>query len=219
MSDSTDWSKYVANINTSGSTGWTPKPAPWVEAIDGVKDRTRYLPRVFNPHTRPSTHGLNRPAIPFNPKTGTYDLTGLPGNREGGGDQETKTATTSIFTDAFFLALPDYEIEALLSLKSLTGNEILQVAHRENFYTTSAVLNNNILDIVDSINFYSPTQIIKLQKPDLSYFQNNLGAYRVSLTSSVVTINIPSPGIDQSFKMEVETFAPKSIKNDTIYTL
>jgi hypothetical protein len=137
----------------------------------------------------------------------------------GGGDGSTKTAITSIFTDAFFLALPDYEIEALLSLKSLTGNEILQVAHRENFYTTNAVLNSNILDIVDSKNFYSPTQIIKLQNPDLSYFQNNLGAYRVSLTSSVVTINIPSPGIDQSFKVEVETFAPKSIKNDTIYTL
>lgn len=134
---------------------------------------------------------------------------------DGGG--ETKTATTSIFTDTFFLASPDYEVEALLSLKSLTGNEILSVAHRENFYTTSAVLNKNVLDIVDSINFYSPTQIIKLQNPDLSYFQNNVGAYRLSLTSSIVTINIPSAGIDQSFKIEVETFAPNSIKNDTIY--
>lgn len=135
----------------------------------------------------------------------------------GGGSGETKTATTSIFTDTFFLASPDYEVEALLSLKSLTGNEILSVAHRENFYTTSAVLNKNVLDIVDSINFYSPTQIIKLQNPDLSYFQNNVGAYRLSLTSSIVTINIPSAGIDQSFKIEVETFAPNSIKNDTIY--
>ena len=139
------------------------------------------------------------------------------GEGEGGGGGSTKTATTSIFTDTFFLASPDYEIDALLSLKSLTGNEILQVAHRENFYTTSAVLNNNVLDIVDSINFYSPTQIIKLQNPDLSYFQNNVGAYRLSLTSSIVTINIPSAGIDQSFKIEVETFAPNSIKNDTIY--
>lgn len=136
----------------------------------------------------------------------------------GGGGGSTKTATTSIFTDTFFLASPNYEVEILLSFKSLTGNEILQVAHRQNFYTTNAVLNSNILDIVDSINFYSPTQIIKLQNPDLSYFQNNVGAYRLSLTSSVVTISIPSAGIDQSFKIEVETFAPNSIKNDTIYT-
>lgn len=141
------------------------------------------------------------------------------GEGEGGGSGgSTKTATTSIFTDTFFLASPDYEIEALLSLKSLTGNQILNVAHRENFYTTNAVLNRNILDIIDSINFYSSTQIIKLQNPDLSYFQNNVGAYRLSLTSSVVTISIPSAGIDQSFKIEVETFAPNSIKNDTIYT-
>jgi hypothetical protein len=135
----------------------------------------------------------------------------------GTGVVSTKTATPSIFTDAFFSTLPNYSIDALLSLKSLTGNEILQVAHRQNFYTNNAVLNSNILDIVDSINFYSPTQIIKLQKPDLSYFQNNLGSYRLSFVDSTVTINIPSTGIDQSFKMEVETFAPNFIKNDTIY--
>ena len=136
----------------------------------------------------------------------------------GGKNVTIKTADTSIFTDAFFSTLPNYSIDALLSLKSLTGNEILQVAHRQNFYTNSAVLNSNILDIVDSINFYSPTQIIKLQKPDLSYFQNNVGTYKVSLISSIVNINIPSTGINQSFKMEVETFAPNFIKNDTIYT-
>jgi hypothetical protein len=171
----------------------------------------------YQRHTRPSTRGLGRKAIPFIPETGKY---GKDPNKKTGGSNDDgiiKPATTSIFTDTFFLASPDYEIEALLSLKSLTGNEILQVAHRQNFYTTSAVLNSNILDIVDSINFYSPTQIIKLQKPDLSYFQNNLGAYRLSLTSSIVTINIPSTGIDQSFKIEVETFAPNFIKNDTIY--
>lgn len=129
----------------------------------------------------------------------------------------TKTADTSIFTGSFFSALPDYLIEEGLSVKSLTGNEILQVAHRENFYTSGAVLNSNILDIVDSKNFYSPTEIIKLQRPDLSYFQNNLSAYTVSLRSSIIAINVPSAGIDQSYKVQVETFAPKSIKNDTIY--
>jgi hypothetical protein len=172
----------------------------------------------YQRHTRPSTRGLGRKAIPYIPGKGY----GKDPNRktDGGGEDGgggVKTADTSIFTGAFFSTLPNYAIDALLSLKSLTGNQILQVAHRQNFYTTSAVLNSNILDIVDSINFYSPTQIIKLQKPDLSYFQNNLGSYRLSLTDSIVTINIPSPGIDQSFKMEVETFAPNFIKNDTIY--
>lgn len=157
--------------------------------------------------------------VPIIPNPIKKDDQGGGGGGGGGGGNTvtTKTADTSIFTGAFFSTLPNYSIDALLSLKSLTGNEILQVAHRQNFYTNSAVLNSNILDIVDSINFYSPTQIIKLQKPDLSYFQNNLGSYRLSLVDSVVTINIPSPGIDQSFKMEVETFAPKYIKNDTIY--
>jgi len=92
------------------------------------------------------------------------------------------------------------------------------VAHRENFYTTNEVLNSNILDIVESRNFYSPTEIIKLQAPDYSYlFQNNLAAYAVSLTSSIVTVSIPSAGLNQSSKIQVETFAPREIKNDTIY--
>jgi hypothetical protein len=129
----------------------------------------------------------------------------------------TKTADTSIFTYAFFDGQPDYAIEAALSLKSLTGNEILQVAHRQNFYTNNAVLNNNILDIVDSKNFYLPTEIIKLQKGNFSYFQNNLTSYSALLTNSVVTVSIPISETEQSYKLQVETFAPNYVKNDTIY--
>lgn len=190
-------------------------PPPWWETLEGLKNRTTYSPKIYVKEIPKGTYDPNRPIQ--NLKTGVYAKPNIPDDVDVPTDTPTKTATTSIFTDTFFLASPDYEIEALLSLKSLTGNEILQVAHRENFYTTSTVLNKNVLDIVDSINFYSPTQIIKLQNPDLSYFQNNVGAYRLSLTSSIVTINIPSAGIDQSFKIEVETFAPNSIKNDTIY--
>jgi hypothetical protein len=130
-----------------------------------------------------------------------------------------KTSTNANFTGLFFQALPDYSIQAALSLRSLTGNEILQVAHRQNFYTTAEVLNKNIIDIVESREFYSPTEIIKLQTPDYSYlFQNSLAAYDVSLSSSIITVSIPSSRTTQSSKIQVETFAPKYIKNDTIYT-
>ena len=131
---------------------------------------------------------------------------------------DVKTGTNANFTGLFFSSLPNYSIKEALSLRSLTGNEILMVAHRENFYTTNEVLNSNILDIVESRNFYSPTEIIKLQAPDYSYlFQNNLAAYAVSLTSSIITVSIPSAGLNQSSKIQVETFAPREIKNDTIY--
>jgi hypothetical protein len=188
-----------------------PPPPPRFDPFS--KPGKVYMSPMLPGKRRAPEKPFNLATVGLKPKPETPEITEVTTPVE----ITTKTATTSIFTDTFFLASPDYEVEALLSLKSLTGNEILSVAHRENFYTTSAVLNKNVLDIVDSINFYSPTQIIKLQNPDLSYFQNNVGAYRLSLTSSIVTINIPSAGIDQSFKIEVETFAPNSIKNDTIY--
>jgi hypothetical protein len=207
MADSTDWAKYVRDINTSSSTGWVTKSstppaikAPW-----------------YQRHTRPSTHGLGRKAIPYIPGKG-YGKD--PNKKPGGSDDDAiiKPATTSIFTYAFFDGQPDYAIEAALSFKSLTGNEILQVAHRQNFYTNNAVLNNNILDIVDSKNFYLPTEIIKLQKGNFSYFQNNLTSYSALLTNSVVTVSIPISETEQSYKLQVETFAPNYVKNDTIYT-
>lgn len=143
----------------------------------------------------------------------------IPKKDGNGTDTPVKTGTNANFTGLFFSALPNYFIQEALSLRSLTGNEILQVAHRENFYTTGEVLNRNIIDIVESREFYSPTQIIKLQMPDYSYlFQNNVAAYDVSLASSIVTISIPSSRITQSAKIQVETFAPRYIKNDTIYT-
>jgi hypothetical protein len=148
-----------------------------------------------------------------------FELKRYTKSGSGDGNNELKTSTNANFTGLFFSALPNYFIQEALSLRSLTGNEILQVAHRENFYTTGEVLNRNIIDIVESREFYSSTQIIKLQMPDYSYlFQNNVAAYDVSLASSIVTISIPSSKMTQSAKIQVETFAPRYIKNDTIYT-
>ena len=133
---------------------------------------------------------------------------------------ETKTVNTSNFTEIYFNSLPDYSIEEQLSLASLVGTELLRMSHRENFNTTSLVLNSNILELADTVYSFSPTELIKLQNPDLSYFQNNLSAYTISggNNDAVVTINIPNYKAEPSYKIEVENIAPKYIKNDTIYT-
>ena len=132
---------------------------------------------------------------------------------------ETKTVSTSNFTDIYFNSLPDYSIEEQLSLASLVGTQLLQVSHRGNFNTDSLVLNSNILELVDTVYSFSPTQLIKLQNPNLSYFQNNLSAYTISgaNNNAIVTINIPNYKVEPSYKIEVENIAPKYIKNDTIY--
>jgi len=116
--------------------------------------------------------------------------------------------------------LPDYAIEEKLSLAGLVGTELLQVSHRENFNTTNLVLNSNILELTDTVYAFSPTEIIKLQTPNLSYFQNNLSAYTISggTDNAIFTINIPNYKVSNSYKIEVENIAPKYIKNDTIYT-
>jgi hypothetical protein len=183
---------------------WTPIPEPPnVTGAKKIDPKDKFWRAPYLPGMAP------KPTIPFNLAT-----VGRTKNTE-----DVKTSTNANFTGLFFSALPNYSIQEALSLRSLTGNEILQVAHRENFYTTGEVLNRNIIDIVESREFYSPTQIIKLQMPDYSYlFQNNVAAYDVSLASSIVTISIPSSRITQSAKIQVETFAPRYIKNDTIYT-
>jgi len=137
----------------------------------------------------------------------------------GGGNNQTKPANNSNFIETFFIALPDLAIEEKLSLVGLTGNELLEVSHRENFYTTNSVLNSNIMDLVDTLTNISPKQIIKLQDPNLAYFKNNLYAYTTSVTTSnaIATITIPISEVQPSYKIEVENFAPKYIKNDTIY--
>jgi hypothetical protein len=138
----------------------------------------------------------------------------------GGSGKTVKTANIASFEQTIFDSLPNYYIEEKVSLIGLTANEILQVSHRQNFYTSSAVLNDNILNLVDTISSFSPTEIIRLQVPDLGYFQNNLSSYSVSLPemSSIVTISIPNDKANSSYKVEVENFAPRYIKNDTIYT-
>ena len=140
------------------------------------------------------------------------------GTTTNNGSSSVKTASTSTFSESFYSILPNYDIEAYLSLQNLTGNEILNVSHRQNFYTDNRVLNSNIIDIIDYVNFFSPSQIITMQKPDVVQYKTNLVDYDYLIASSIVTVNIPSYKIEKSYKLEVEHFAPKYIKNDTIYT-
>jgi hypothetical protein len=208
-----------------------PKPSKYVNTPYGPVLRTK-LGRgpTFSPATASQfapgqvvggyIDSVTLMCVPIIPNPIKQDGNGSGGgNGGGGGGDDVKTSTNANFTGLFFSALPNYSIQEALSLRSLTGNEILQVAHRQNFYTTAEVLNKNIIDIVESREFYSPTEIIKLQTPDYSYlFQNSLAAYDVSLSSSIITVSIPSSRTTQSAKIQVETFAPKYIKNDTIYT-
>jgi hypothetical protein len=215
MSDSIDWAKYVRDINTSGSTGWVaPKSnyvLPWGPSVKfGVPellsvDTSKWIALPCTPDLPSGYVGY-----PLEDSTTTTPKTGT----------NTKTVNTSNFTEIYFNSLPDYSIEEQLSLASLVGTELLRMSHRENFNTTSLVLNSNILELADTVYSFSPTELIKLQNPDLSYFQNNLSAYTISggNNDAVVTINIPNYKAEPSYKIEVENIAPKYIKNDTIYT-
>lgn len=153
------------------------------------------------------------------PIASSGDGNGDGGLGSGGSGNSVKTANTSTFEQTVFESLPDYSIDERLSLIGLTANEILEVSHRQNFYTNGAVLNDNILNLVDTVSAFSPTEIIKLQVPNLGYFQNNLSSYNVSLPemSAIVTISIPNDKANSSYKVEVQNFAPRYIKNDTIY--
>jgi hypothetical protein len=207
-----------------------PKPSKYVNTPYGPVLRTQ-LGRgpTFSPETAKQfapgqivggyVDSVLLKCVPIIPNPIKKENEGGGGGSNGGGG-DTKTVNTSNFTEIYFNSLPDYSIEEQLSLASLVGTELLRMSHRENFNTTSLVLNSNILELADTVYSFSPTELIKLQNPDLSYFQNNLSAYTISGASNdaVVTINIPNYKVEPSYKIEVENIAPKYIKNDTIYT-
>lgn len=216
----------------------TPPPTPQPKTYWDAQGKIHYYPPTITPtkyvsfmntpgynmgHADSALKGFNI-VLPCTPDLPSGYIGDQKGKSLSRGDEDTvnggvKTANTSTFEQTVFNSLPDYAIEEKLSLIALTANEFLEVSHRENFYTDNLVLNNNILNLVDTISAFSPTEIIKLQTPDLGYFQNNLSSYAVSLptNSSVVTISIPNYKADSSYKVEVQNFAPRYIKNDTIY--
>jgi hypothetical protein len=212
MSDWENWGKSTNNNPPASLVApksnyvppWGPSVKPGVPESISV-DTSKWIALPCTPDLPSGYVGY-----PLEDSTTTTTKTGT----------NTKTVNTSNFTEIYFNSLPDYSIEEQLSLASLVGTELLRMSHRENFNTTSLVLNSNILELADTVYSFSPTELIKLQNPDLSYFQNNLSAYTISGASNdaVVTINIPNYKVEPSYKIEVENIAPKYIKNDTIYT-
>jgi hypothetical protein len=207
------------NVNNAWSNSWVARGKYYEKHGKKHATGTVYLPAAYKPGQIVGSY-IDRETlmcVPIIPNPVVIKSTGGDNNNNNG-NNPVKAGTDANFLSLVFSALPDYNIQEALSLKALTGNEILQVAHRQNFYTNNEVLNRNIVDLVESRNIYSATEIIKLQKPDYSYlYQNNLGAYSVSLTSSIITIQIPIGAVNNSSKIQVEGFTPREIKNDTIY--
>lgn len=116
----------------------------------------------------------------------------------------------------------DISIEQQLAFNSLTGNEILTIARNYNVSTNSQVLNKNILDITTIANSFSPTEIIKFQNFDGSYFaqfSKNLSntAFYLNKTTGTVSINIPKSSVSKDNFIQIQVMIPKSINNGTIY--
>ena len=132
-------------------------------------------------HTRPTTHGLARPAIPFNPKTGGYDLSGL-----GGKDKTiVKPANVTNFVENVLESKADLSIDERLAFMALTGNEIIEVSRNFDMSNNSLSLNKNVVDSNVVVNSSSPTQLIKMPNSNNDY-TNNLTK---TTESTQVTIN------------------------------
>ena len=157
-----------------------------------------------------------RPNLPFKMATnGT-----AAGDREnGGGNNQVKTSDLSNFIESYVLTQPNLSEEEAFAFAALTGNEILQTSYTSNYYTSNATLNDNIIDILSVSNSIKPIELIKLQKADSDYFLNTLFeySYTIDTNTGIASVTIPKTGILPSFKVQIETFTPKAIKNATIY--
>lgn len=141
------------------------------------------------------------------------------GDKNGGGNSLVKTSDLSNFIESYVLAQPNLSEEEAFAFAALTGSEILQTSYNSNYYTSNATINKNIMDIVSVSNSIKPTDIIKLQKVDSEYFLNVFFeySYTIDTKTGIASVIIPRGQISPSFKVQVETFTPKAIKNATIY--
>jgi hypothetical protein len=197
MADSTDWAKYVRDINTSGSTGWVAKPKyNYVPTWDGSMKGYKVLPctpklpsgRVWKPKDDDNTELV-------------------------------KTADLANFIESYMSTQPNYAEEEAFAFVGLTGNDILQTSYTSNYYINNNIVNVNVLNSVNTTNSIKPTELIKLQKSNSRYFTTILSGYTTSIDTKtgVATVTIRKAGTSASYKVQVQTFTPKAIKNATIY--
>lgn len=116
----------------------------------------------------------------------------------------------------------DASIEERLAFMAITGTEILQIVRSYEIDSNSNILNKNILDSVATLNSFNPLSIIKLQNIDLDYFSNfdlSILDHEYSLDKSVglATISIPNDLISSTNKVQIQTFTPTEVYDDTIY--
>jgi hypothetical protein len=151
-------------------------------------------------------------------------VTKSTGDGGGGGREEiVKVAGIKDYLDVYTSeAVSDYSLEEQLAFFDFTGNEILQVAKNYNVSSDSQSLNKNILDIVFVANSYSPTEIIKLQSFNGSYFSQfstTIGttSYVLDKVFGQVTIEIPASLATSENFVKIETLTPGGIFDGTIY--
>ena len=208
-----------------GTNPKPPKPKPPIWETWGQEASPGVPPLImapwYNRHTRPSTRGLGRKAIPYIPGKGFGKDPNKKGGETGGTD-EVKVVNPSNFIENISTTQPDYAAESLVAFNNLTTIEILEISRSGNIDVDARNLNPNILDIVDVVNTFSPTEIIKLQTTldtFFSPFEENLAENSFDITTipGIAEIKIPQKNDNNLSKTQIQVLAPKKIQRDTIY--
>lgn len=134
----------------------------------------------------------------------------------------TQTANPDISEKFIAETRSDASLEERLAFMAITGSEILQVVRNYEIDSNSDVLNKNVLDSVEILNSFNPLSIIKLQNIDFNYFRNfDLSIldheYSLDKTVGIATISIPNNLISSANKVQLQTFTPTEVYDDTIY--
>jgi hypothetical protein len=210
------------NVNNAWSNSWAARGKYYEKHGKKHATGTVYLPAAYKPGQIVGSYIdwetlMCVPIIP-NPVV----LKSADDTRDGR-EEIVKVAGIKDYLDVYTSeAVSDYSLEEQLAFFDFTGNEILQVAKNYNVSSDSQSLNKNILDIVFVANSYSPTEIIKLQSFNGSYFSQfstTIGttSYVLDKVFGQVTIEIPvSLATNENF-VKIETLTPGGIFDDTIY--
>jgi hypothetical protein len=118
----------------------------------------------YKRHTRPSTRGLGRAAIPFIPPKDDSTT-----NNNGTTKDLVKTSNPTNYVEEVQKTKADFSIEERVAFMALTGTEILEISRNFNMSNNSLSLNKNVLDSTVVINAASPIELIKTQNSNTDY--------------------------------------------------
>ena len=137
---------------------------------------------------------------------------------------DVKVVNPSDFVENYEDTQSDYSADSLTLYNSLSTSEILEVARNYEVDTNSININANILDIVSVVNAFSPTEIVKLQQTSNVYFgsfgenlqKNSSG---LAQTPGLAEILVPQKNDNNSYKIQIQILAPKTIQRGTAYPI